>query len=110
MDLAQRSGEMEFSLYVREGDALVEGVTQLKYLGRTLYQTYYDWYWYGGMSSGCGSSGGELERFCGEKGLTSRYRQCSIGRWYRMFHYLYQSSGYYSKQCRICWKGRKPIF
>ena len=34
---------MEFSLYVREGGALVEGVAQFKYLGRPLNQTDENW-------------------------------------------------------------------
>ena len=41
--MAQRSGEMEFSMYVREGDTLLEVVDQFKYLGRTLDQ--YDKKW-----------------------------------------------------------------
>ena len=40
--MAQILGEMEFSLYGREGVAIVEGVGQFKYLGRPLYQTYDD--------------------------------------------------------------------
>ena len=36
-------GEMEFSLYEREGGALVEGVAQFKYLVRTLVQTDKEW-------------------------------------------------------------------
>ena len=36
--LAQRSGDMELSLYGREVDTLVEGVDQFKYLGRILDQ------------------------------------------------------------------------
>ena len=36
-------GGTDFSLYGREGDALVEGVTQFKYLGHLLDQTDYDW-------------------------------------------------------------------
>ena len=34
---------MELSLYRREGDGLVEGLTTFKYLGRPLDQTYNDW-------------------------------------------------------------------
>ena len=34
---------MEFSLYVREGSALVEGVTTFKYLGQPLDQTDDNW-------------------------------------------------------------------
>ena len=36
VEISQRSGDIEFSLYVREWDSLVEGVEQLKYMGRTL--------------------------------------------------------------------------
>ena len=36
--MAERSGEKEFKLYGREGYALVEGVTQFKYLGNPLDQ------------------------------------------------------------------------
>ena len=35
MEFYHRSGEMEFALYGREGDELVEGLTQFKYLGLT---------------------------------------------------------------------------
>ena len=34
---------MEFRLYGREGDALVEGMENFKYLGRPLDQTYDGW-------------------------------------------------------------------
>ena len=34
---------MEFRLYRRKGDALVEGMVQLKYLGRPLDQMDDDW-------------------------------------------------------------------
>ena len=43
VEIAQRVGDTEFSLYVREGDALVEGVEQFKYLGRTLDQIDNNW-------------------------------------------------------------------
>ena len=43
MELAKRLGEMEFILYGREGDALVEEAEQFKYLGRPLGQTCNDW-------------------------------------------------------------------
>ena len=39
IEFAQISGYMEFSLYRREGGALMEEVDQLKYLGQTLYQS-----------------------------------------------------------------------
>ena len=39
IEFAQISGYMEFSLYGREGGALMEEVDQLKYLGQTLYQS-----------------------------------------------------------------------
>ena len=39
MELAQRAGDMEFILYDLEEKPLVEGVKQLKYLGRTIKQT-----------------------------------------------------------------------
>ena len=39
MDMDQRMGEMEFSLYDRHANPLVEGVTQFKYIGRTLKNT-----------------------------------------------------------------------
>ena len=40
--MVERSGEMDFVLYGMEWDAIVEGVTQFKYLGRPLYQIDYD--------------------------------------------------------------------
>ena len=40
--MVDRSGEIEFRLYRREGGALVEAVAQFKYLGRPLYQMYDD--------------------------------------------------------------------
>ena len=43
VELAQRYGDMEFSLFGREGYELVEGVTQFKYLGRPLDQYDNDW-------------------------------------------------------------------
>ena len=43
MGLAQRSGDMEFSIFGREGYELVEGVTQFKYLGRPLDQSDNGW-------------------------------------------------------------------
>ena len=43
MDLSQRTGEMKFILYDREYETLVEGVTQLQYISRTLKQM--DNYW-----------------------------------------------------------------
>ena len=39
VEMAERCGEIEFRFYGREGDALVEGVSQFKYLGWTLDQT-----------------------------------------------------------------------
>ena len=42
-EIVQRVGEMEFILYRREGGALVEGVTQFKYLRRTMYQIEENW-------------------------------------------------------------------
>ena len=39
VDMAERCADMEFILYGREGDALVEGVSNFKYLGRPLDQT-----------------------------------------------------------------------
>ena len=36
VEMVQRLGEMEFSLYGREGGALVKGVAQFKYLRRPL--------------------------------------------------------------------------
>ena len=41
--MAQRSGDMEFSIFGREGYELVEGVTQFKYLGRPLDQSDNGW-------------------------------------------------------------------
>ena len=38
VEIAHRLGNIEFSLYDKEGDSLVEGAAQLKYLGRTLEQ------------------------------------------------------------------------
>ena len=38
MEMTQRSGEMDFSVYGREEDELVEGVINFKYLGRPLKQ------------------------------------------------------------------------
>ena len=32
VELVQRSGDIEFNMYVREGVSLVEGVSQFKYL------------------------------------------------------------------------------
>ena len=43
VEISHIAGDMEFSLYGREGSALTEQVSQLKYLGRTLYHTYDDW-------------------------------------------------------------------
>ena len=43
MDIAERCGEMDFSLEGGEGDDMVESVTTFRYLGRPLYQTYDDW-------------------------------------------------------------------
>ena len=39
MDLDQRVGEMDFSVYGREDDPLAEWVPQLQYLVSTLYHT-----------------------------------------------------------------------
>ena len=41
--MAERCRDMEFILYRREGDMLVEGVANFKYLGIPLYQTDNDW-------------------------------------------------------------------
>ena len=43
VELFQREEEMGFSFYDREDDPLVEEVSQLQYLGRTLEHTYNDW-------------------------------------------------------------------
>ena len=43
LETAERCGEMEFILYGREVDALVEGVAKFKYLGRPLDKMYHDW-------------------------------------------------------------------
>ena len=43
MDITERCGEMEFSLYGRQGGTLVEGVEIFKYPGRTLDQMDDDW-------------------------------------------------------------------
>ena len=42
VDIAKRCGDMESSLYGRDGDVLVEGVAKFKYLGPTPEQTYDD--------------------------------------------------------------------
>ena len=39
VELTQRAGEIKLSLYNREEDPLVEGVTQFHYLGRILDHT-----------------------------------------------------------------------
>ena len=36
-EMSDRCGEIEFSLYGKEGDRLVKGVVQFKYLVRPLY-------------------------------------------------------------------------
>ena len=41
--MVARYGEMEFSLYWQEGNEVVEGVVNFKYLGRTLDQMDDDW-------------------------------------------------------------------
>ena len=41
--MAARCGEMEFSLYGEEGDKMVEGVENFKYLGIFLDQRDDDW-------------------------------------------------------------------
>ena len=43
MDLSKRVGDMEFSLYAREYDPLVGGMTQLQYIGRNIKHTDNDW-------------------------------------------------------------------
>ena len=43
VEMAERCGEMEFSLKGYEGDDRVENVTTFRYLGRPLDQTYDDW-------------------------------------------------------------------
>ena len=43
VEIAERCGEMKFSLYGREGGALVEVVAKFKYLGCPLYQIDNDW-------------------------------------------------------------------
>ena len=40
VDMAARCGEMEFSLYGEEGGHIVEGMTNVNYMGRPLDQTY----------------------------------------------------------------------
>ena len=40
VEISQRSGEMKFTLYDRGDYTLIEGVTQFKYLGSTLEETY----------------------------------------------------------------------
>ena len=42
LEMAERLGEMEFRFYERLGCALLEGVSQFKYLGRPLDQKYDD--------------------------------------------------------------------
>ena len=41
--MAERCGEMDFSLYGGEGYKMVEGVATFKYLGRPIDQRYDDW-------------------------------------------------------------------
>ena len=41
--MAERCGEMEFSLKGGEGAKRVEGGATFRYLGRPIYQTYDDW-------------------------------------------------------------------
>ena len=36
--MAERCGEMKFSMYGRDGDVIVGGVETFKYLGQILYQ------------------------------------------------------------------------
>ena len=43
MEMAQRAGEMKFSMYDREDYPLVEGVTQFQHPGRALEYTLNDW-------------------------------------------------------------------
>ena len=43
MGLAQKAGDIKFSLYGREDNPLVEGVTKFQYIGRTL--EHMDNYW-----------------------------------------------------------------
>ena len=43
MEFSQISGDMYFVLYEREGDAMVKGVDQFKYLGQTLDQSNDNW-------------------------------------------------------------------
>ena len=43
MDMAARCGYMKFSLYGEEGDDMVEGLENFKYLGRILDQMDDDW-------------------------------------------------------------------
>ena len=41
-EISERCREMEFSLYGREGDALMEGAAKFKYLSQTLDQMDYE--------------------------------------------------------------------
>ena len=43
VEMTVRCSKLEFSMYKEEGGKMVEGVATLKYLGRTLDQTYDDW-------------------------------------------------------------------
>ena len=43
MDLDQRAGDMDFSMYDHEYKPLVEGVTQFQYMFSTLKHTDNDW-------------------------------------------------------------------
>ena len=53
---------MEFSLYGREGGALVDGVAQFKYLGIPWIRRMMTVRKYGGTSNGRGQSGGYWAR------------------------------------------------
>ena len=43
VELVQRAGEMNFSIYDREDDLLGKGLTQFQYLGRTLDNMDNEW-------------------------------------------------------------------
>ena len=43
VEISQREGDMEFSLYDMEYEPLIEGVTKFKYLGKLPWETDSDW-------------------------------------------------------------------
>ena len=61
--MVEMLGEMEFSLYGREGGVLVDGAAPLKYLGRPLDQWMTNGRQQGGTPSGHGSSGGGVGQY-----------------------------------------------